>query len=47
MEWFLEYFTILDIYTYELVSHLERVFPLEIAKYKNLVSIKEKVAKIK
>lgn len=25
--WFLEYFTILDIYTYELVSHLEKIFP--------------------
>lgn len=44
--WFLGYFTLIDLSMYELVRYMDLIFPGEMAKFPKLLSIMEKVANI-
>jgi hypothetical protein len=44
--WFLSYLTILDFAVYEVVNHLEKIFPDEIGKLKKLQALRERFRKI-
>lgn len=45
-DWFLGYFTLIDLSIYELVRYMELIFPGEVDSFPKLLAIKERVSDI-